>query len=191
MWGRLFQALGEEDLEAELAEVHLDSSSVKAHPVASTGRRRGGKKKEEADERRCLGRSRGVLTTKVHALTGRNGRLFAFTLTAGQRGDPPQAEPLLESFEPGRIGTLVADAAYDSDAVRERGKQLRARVCIKPNPTRKQKKRFDKKVYKRRNRIERFFRRVKQCRRIATRCEKKPENYAGFLWLAAIVTDLN
>lgn len=47
VWGRLFQALGEEDLEEELAEVHLDSSSVKAHPMASTSRRRGGEKKKK------------------------------------------------------------------------------------------------------------------------------------------------
>ncbi len=123
-------------------------------------------------------------------MTGKSGRLIGFTLTAGQRGDAPQAEPLLEAFEPGRIGTLIADAAYDSDKVRERTQQLKAKVCIKPNPTRKTKKRYDKKVYRRRNRIERFFRRVKECRRIATRYEKKPENYAGLLWLAALVTDL-
>ncbi len=47
VWGRIFQTLGEEDWEEELAEVHLDSSSVKAHPVASTGRRRGGEKKKK------------------------------------------------------------------------------------------------------------------------------------------------
>lgn len=45
VWERLFQALGEEELQEELAEVHLDSSSVKAHQVASGGRRRAGEKK--------------------------------------------------------------------------------------------------------------------------------------------------
>lgn len=46
VWEKVFHALGEEDLEAELAEIHLDSSSVKAHPVASTGRRKAGEKKK-------------------------------------------------------------------------------------------------------------------------------------------------
>lgn len=46
VWERLFKALGEEDLQEELEEVHLDSSSVKAHPVASTGRRLEGEKKK-------------------------------------------------------------------------------------------------------------------------------------------------
>ena len=44
-WERLFKALGEDGLQEELEEVHLDSSSVKAHPVASTGRRLGDEKK--------------------------------------------------------------------------------------------------------------------------------------------------
>lgn len=45
VWGRLFHALGEAELEEELSEVHLDSSSVKAHPVASTSRRQQDEKK--------------------------------------------------------------------------------------------------------------------------------------------------
>ena len=87
-------------------------------------------KKEDADARRCVGRFRGGLTTKIHAVTGRSGRLVDFLLTARQRGDSPQGEVLLESFGPGKVGTIVADAAYASDAIRK----LRAKVCIKPNP---------------------------------------------------------
>ena len=126
----------------------------------------------------------------MHAITGKAGRLIDFVLTAGQRGDAPQGERLLERFESGEIGTIVADAAYDSDAIRQRGRKLKAGVCIKPNPTRKVKKRYDKEVYKNRNRIERFFGRLKRCRRIATRYEKKATNFASFIWLAALVTDI-
>lgn len=46
VWERVFKALGEEDLQEELEELHLDSSSVKAHPVASTGRRLEDEKKK-------------------------------------------------------------------------------------------------------------------------------------------------
>lgn len=45
VWEHVFRALGEEDLEEELAEVHLDSSSIKAHQTASTGQRKPGEKK--------------------------------------------------------------------------------------------------------------------------------------------------
>lgn len=109
-------------------------------------------------------------------------------MTAGQKGDAPQADALLSGFEPGTIGHVIADAGYDSDAIRRRVKRLRARCCIKPNPQRKRKKRCDRGRYKHRNVVERFFCRLKRCRRIATRYEKKPENYAGLLWLAAFIT---
>ena len=82
----------------------------------------------------------------------------------------------------------MADAAYDSNAIREQVQKLKARVCIRPNRTRKQKKRYDKERYKHRNVIERFFCRIKRCRRVATRYEKKACNFAGFIWLAALVT---
>jgi len=94
----------------------------------------------------------------------------------------------LTNLEPGSVGHVVADAAYDSDAIRQQVKQLHAAACIRPNPTRKRKKRYDRRRYKNRNVIERFFGRIKRYRRVATRYEKKPTNFAGFIWLAALLT---
>ena len=118
----------------------------------------------------------------------RRGRLLTLVLTAGQRGDAPQAGALLAGLRRGAVGHVIADAGYDSDAIRRRVRALRARCCIKPNPTRKRKRRYDRQRYKGRNKIERFFNRLKRCRRVATRYEKKPENFAGFVYLAAFVT---
>ena len=117
-------------------------------------------------------------------------------LTAGQCGDAPQALPLLEGYKRGEVGCVIADAAYDGDEIRQRvrslrARSLRARACIKPNPTRKVKKRCDRKRYKHRNLVERFFGAIKRFRRVATRYEKKAENYLGFVWLAALLTDIN
>ena len=89
---------------------------------------------------------------------------------------------LLEGLDPEHV---IADAAYDSDAIRASIRGMKAKACIKPNPTRKRKKRYGKARYKHRNVIERFFRRIKQCRRVATRYEKKAGNFAAFVWLAA------
>lgn len=114
-----------------------------------------------------------------------SGRLLRFIVTPGQRGDAPQAERLLEGLKAKHV---LADAAYDSDAIRGLIRTMKARACIKPNPTRKRKKRYDRERYRRRNVIERFFRRIKQCRRVATRYEKKPDNFASFAWLAAGIT---
>ena len=103
-------------------------------------------------------------------------------LTAGQAGDAPRAEALLEGLRPRHV---VADAAYDSDAIRDRIERGHGRACIRPNPTRRVKKRCDRARYKHRNVIERFFGAIKRFRRVATRYEKKAENFLGFVWLAA------
>lgn len=108
-------------------------------------------------------------------------------LTPGQSGDAPEAEALLEDLSPKHV---LADAAYDSDAIRERIRKSGGKACIKPNPTRKVKKRYDKQRYRHRNIIERFFGRIKQYRRVATRYDKKPTNYLGFVWLAAVLTTM-
>lgn len=110
------------------------------------------------------------------------GRLLRLIVTPGQWGDAPQAQMLLRGLRPRHV---IADAAYDSNAIRRQIVGLGGRACIKPHPTRKRKKRYDRLRYRRRNLIERFFRRIKQCRRVATRYEKKPQNYAAFVWLAA------
>ena len=83
---------------------------------------------------------------------------------------------------------VLADAAYDSDAIRRLIRKMKARACIKPNPTRKRNKRYDRGRYKHRNVIERFFCRIRRCRRVATRYEKKAVNFAGFVYLAAFIT---
>lgn len=128
------------------------------------------------------------MSTKLHAAVDRRGRLLRLVLTPGQRGDSPQAEELLSNLQRGTVGHVIADAAYDSDDLRQRVRDLGARACIKPNPTRKRKKRYDRQRYKRRNVIERFFCRIRRCRRVATRYEKKAANFAGFVYLAAFIT---
>ena len=86
----------------------------------------------------------------------------------------------------------MADAAYDGDAIRVLVRAAGGRACIRPNPTRKRRVRYDRQRHRRRNVVERLFRRLKERRRVATRYEKKAANFAGFVWLAAFVTgDLN
>jgi transposase len=117
----------------------------------------------------------------------RRGRLQRLILTAGQCGDAPQAEALLAGYAAGEVGHVIADAAYDSDAIRLRSRRMKSRACIRPNPTRKVKKRYDRRRYRNRNVIERFFGALKRCRRVATRYEKKAANFAGFVWLASLL----
>lgn len=64
-----------------------------------------------------MGRSRGGLTTKIHAVVDADGLPIALKLTPGQAHDGRSAEGMLESLGPGDI--LLADRGYDSDALRD------------------------------------------------------------------------
>ncbi len=64
-----------------------------------------------------MGRSRGGLTTKIHALVDAEGRPVVLKLTPGQSHDGPSAADMLGSHGEGQI--LLADRAYDSNAMHQ------------------------------------------------------------------------
>jgi transposase len=130
----------------------------------------------------ALGRSRGGLTTKIHMLADALGRPLRFIITAGQVGDVTQAPALLAD----QAGDAVlADKAYDSNALRMIIAAMNAEAVIPSNRTRKVIIPHDPIAYKQRNRIERCFNRLKHFRRFATRYERRIIHFAGFVFLAA------
>ena len=131
-----------------------------------------------------MGRSRGGLTTKIHALVDAEGRPIRLSLTPGQAGDAPAAIDLMADLAPG--ATLLADRAYDTNAIRALAAERGAWANIPPRVIRKDSFSFSAWVYRQRNLVERFFNRIKQFRGLATRYDRKPENYLAALKLAAI-----
>lgn len=107
-----------------------------------------------------------------------------FALTAGQRGDAPQADALIEGL-PADI--VMADTAYDSDRLRKAIADKGAVAVIPNNPSRAQKYSLDKHLYAQRHLIECCFSKLKQFRRVATRFEKTARNYLAVVTIAAIV----
>ena len=107
-----------------------------------------------------------------------------FALTAGQKGDAPQAEALLQGLP---ADVVLADAAYDSDRLRAIIARKRANAVIPNNPSRTRKYDLDRALYTERHLIECCFAKLKQFRRVATRYEKTARNYAAVVTLAAIV----
>ena len=105
-------------------------------------------------------------------------------LTAGQRGDAPQAEALLGADRPGAV---LADTAYDADHFRAAIKAAGAVAVIPNNPSRAAKHPFDKALYKERHLVECCISRLKQFRRVATRYEKTGRNFLAVVTCAAIV----
>ena len=144
-------------------------------------------KKNGGQHSEALGRSSGSFTTKLNAAVNDAFLPLRFTLTAGACHDVTQAPALMTGYT---CQYVIADAAYDSDALRERIVAQGAVAVIKPRNNRVEERFYDKEVYKRRNVIERFFHRLKQYRRVATRYDKYADRYLGFVYFAALlITD--
>ena len=107
-----------------------------------------------------------------------------FTLTAGHRGDAPQADALIEGL-PADI--VLADAAYDSDRLRKMIADKGAVAVIPNNPSRARKHPLDNDLYAQRHLVECCFSKLKHFRRVATRFEKTAKHYLAIVTIAAIV----
>ncbi|EXL04711.1 transposase [Brucella anthropi] len=130
-----------------------------------------------------MGRSRGGLTSKIHALVDAEGRPVTLRLTAGQVADCREAEALIDALGEGDI--LLADKGYDSDAIRAKARERKAWANIPPKANRKGTFAFSAWLYRQRNLVERFFNRIKHFRGIATRYDKDPANYLAAVKLVA------
>jgi transposase len=84
-----------------------------------------------------------------------------------------------------RHAYVCGDRAYDARALREQLQHQRCRVVIPSNPTRRVQRRYNKRLYKRRHRVENFFQRIKRYRRVATRYEKLAANFFAMVCFAA------
>jgi len=131
-----------------------------------------------------MGHSRGGLTTKIHALVDLMGRPICLKITAGQAHDGRSARDMYDSVVEQTV--LLADSAYDSDDLRcELGK--RGSIAnIKPMPNRKKQPYFDKTLYRLRNTVERFFNKIKQFRAIATRYDRRDDNFMASIQIAVM-----
>lgn len=143
------------------------------------------RRRKRGAEAQAIGRSRGGRTSKIHAVADAIGRLIAFELTPGQRGDVRVAPALLEPLP--AAAWLLGDTAYDSDRFRMFLADRGTAPVIPPNPTRKNLPAFDADRYKARNLIERAICRLKDWRRVATRYDKLARNFRATIHLAAIL----
>jgi putative transposase len=103
--------------------------------------------------------------------------------TPGQRNDIAFAHSLVENID---ADALLADKGYDANHLIEKMTDRGTEVVIPPKRDRKVQRDYDADLYKERNKIERFFNKLKQFRRVATRYDKLLANFMGFVKLAAI-----
>ena len=173
VWWRIFEAMSD---DPDFEYLIVDSTIVRAHQ-----QRRGEK---GGSEDQAIGRSRGGLSTKIHMVVRGLGCPVRFILTAGQKGDAPQAAALIEGL-PAEV--VMADTAYDADHLRQAIAAKGALAVIPNNPSRALKYPLDKHLYAQRHLVECCFSKLKQFRRVATRFEKTARNYLAVVTLAAIV----
>ena len=145
-------------------------------PSTGCGRKRG-------QHLQALGRSRGGLSTKIHAACDSHGNPLRFILTAGFCADYDSALALLEGLS---AEVVIADKGYDANYIVEAIGRKGAEVVIPPRRHRLTPRDYDHHLYKERNLIERMFNQLKNFRRISTRYDKTALSFLSFLHLAGI-----
>jgi len=153
----------------------IDTSMVRLHQhaacIADSGKQ-------------AVGRSRGGLTSKLHVVVDGQGLPVRVGITPGEAQGNRLCSALLTGLSPRTM--VLADRGYDADWIRALVNHQGGWANIPPKRNRKDPICFSPHLYRARNRIERFFNRIKHCRRIATRYDKLAANYLAFVQLASI-----
>ena len=185
---QVFERLAEEQL-IDPDVLGLDSTTVKVHPDAAGARKSNGPQ--------AIGRSRGGLTTKIHLIARDPRTAIKFAISPGQDHDAPHGRRLLEKLGPRKKKKneqegeqlqlfLVADRAYEGNETRQLALALGYTPVIPPKSNRLNKWDYNREIYKRRNEIERLFRRLKAYRRVFTRYDKLDVIFLAFITLALV-----
>ena len=168
VWQRVFEHLA---ADADNEYAMIDSTIVRAHQHSAGALKKAGEDQadDQADDQ-AIGRSRGGLSTKIHAIVDALGNPTGFFLTGGQAHDLDGADELLPDVE---ADIVIADKAYDTDKrVIEPLQAAGKTPVIPPKRRRRLPRDYDRDLFKARHLIENFFARLKQYRAIATRYDK-------------------
>lgn len=139
----------------------------------------------------AIGKSRGGWNTKIHMVAADARTAITFSLSPGQAHDAPEGRALLSRLgAPNRPLHLLMDRAYEGNETRQLALDLGFIPVVPPLRTRLEPWEYDREMYKRRNEVERLFRRLKGFRRIFSRFEKLDAMFLGFISFALITDGL-
>jgi len=116
---------------------------------------------------------------------------LTFSLSPGNAHDAPEGRKLLNKHGKQENNLhLLMDRAYEGDETRQLALDLGFKPVVPPKSNRVEPWEYDKELYKKRNEIERLFRRLKGFRRIFSRFEKLDVVFIGFIHFALIIEAL-
>jgi transposase len=162
----------EEDFRHAGIEIARQSASHRQHDRESASRCQ---RRKRGEKNQAIGISRGGRSTKIHALVDSKGRPLNFVVTGGQVHD---SQVVVEVLDASRSPLAVtADKAYDSQNVRQQIMDEGALPVIPSRSNAAKKAYCPKRIYRRRHKIENYFCRIKDWRRIATRYDKLARNF--------------
>ncbi|APP82521.1 IS5 family transposase [Xanthomonas hortorum pv. gardneri] len=139
----------------------------------------------------AVGKSRGGWNTKIHMVAADARTAITFGLTPGNVHDAPAGRALLEYLGPvERPIHLLMDRAYEGNETRQLALDLGFVPVVPPKSNRVEPWEYNREMYKRRNEVERLFRRLKGYRRIFSRFEKLDVMFLGFLSFVLVVDGL-
>jgi transposase len=170
-WKALFKKLTQ-DIDTE--SIMIDGSYVKLHQHGCGAQ--GGQYLQ------AIGRSKGGLTTKIHAVVDGLGNPLRITLTGGNVHD---MVPSYESISGLKTDQFLANKAYDTNKLIELVESTGTKVIIPSKSNRKHPRKIDKHLYKERHLVECFFAKIKSCRRVSTRYEKLASRYQSMVLIAS------
>ncbi len=159
-------------------QLMIDATHLKAHRTAGSLLKKG------ALPRR-IGRTKGGLNSKLHAVCDSKDRPLIMLLSEGQMSDYKGAALMIDAFP--KAKALLADRGYDAAWFRHALAERGITACIPSKANRKAPIPHDTALYRQRHRIENMFGKLKDWRRMATRYDKPARNFLSTVSLAAAV----
>jgi len=180
---RVFEKLQTEQIvRIKIEAFSLDSTSIKVHPDGTGALKNGSQ---------AIGKSRGGWNTKIHMVAADARTAVVFALSPGNAHDAPEGRALLEDLGPMPQGLpMLMDKAYEGNETRQLVLDLGMIPVVPPKSNRLDPWEYGRELYKKRNEVERLFRRLKGFRRIFSRFEMLDVVFLAFINFVLIVEAL-
>ncbi len=137
--------------------------------------------------KQAVGKSKGGWNTKLHMVSADDKVVVEMHLSGGNRNDGPEGRVSLTSIGKRFEGApVLMDRAHEGDESRALATTLGHEPIVPPKKNRKEPWEYDKTLYRRRNVVERLFRRLKAFRKICTRYDKTDVMFLAFIQLAFV-----